>query len=127
VVYQEQLAKLRPSFDDCPKPCAQSAEEGRPADLPEICAACEVGVQWKYFREAVEFELEQRCRGEGRTFDSLLSDVLELSGINESVRGRGYPKNVDALTARCLEILRREDKRPRRIYLWELSQKRTKE
>jgi hypothetical protein len=123
VTYQGFLRKLDPRFDDCPEPCARSEED---KDLPDLCHECEVRRQWNFFQEDFETQISLRFREEKTewSFDSLFADVNRVRLIDAQVRGKGYPKNGDALLNRCLDILRSEEFRPRRIALWELDQKR---
>ena len=57
------------------------------------------------------------------SFGSLYDDVLHVMRVNRELRGKGYPAGCDVLTARCLDILRREQNRPDRIEAWEWKQK----
>lgn len=120
VTYQQQLRKLQPDFDDCPEPCQKDQK-----DLPEWCQGCEVKQQWEFFREGFERAIEKRFEGEacGWTFEQLYSDLRKVQKADRDVKGKGYPRGCDVLKARCLDILRSEEYRPRRIQNWELEQK----
>lgn len=123
---REALTALHPSFDDCPSPCARTADDERPRDLPDFCAECEVRTQLSFFREAAERELARRF-DEGACawgFDDLYADVTDAMTIDRRLGGEGYPSGASALLARCLDILRREQERPERIRAWEMAQRK---
>jgi hypothetical protein len=117
------LRQLEPRFDDCPEPCARSEDD---QDLPDFCNECEVRAQWNFFRQEFDEQIARRFAGEkiGWSFDSLYADVNRIRRVDASVRGKGYPRGCDVLTARCLDLWRSEEWRPSRIKLWELDQKK---
>jgi hypothetical protein len=123
---QEQLRKLHPSFDDCPAPCSKRYEEGeRETDLPDFCEGCEVRTQLGFYEESARAELERRFPdGCEWTFETLSADVRRVRKLDQSVRGRGYPKRCTELEAQLLDILRSEEQRPTRIFYWQLAQKK---
>jgi hypothetical protein len=125
VNYQQFLSDLTPDFDDCPAPCKFARDEGRTIDLPDLCEPCEVRIQFNFFTEAARAELALRFGDEPQawSFASLYDDVLYLMKLDRQLRGKGYPRGCGALRARALDVLRREQNRPRRIDLWELKQK----
>jgi hypothetical protein len=122
VNFQEFLAKLHPSLDDCPSPCALTIDDERPKDLADFCESCEVRAQFEFFEEAARRELSRRfAEGECEwSFAELYEDVLEALRL---ARRKGHPRGCDALTAKLIDICRREQRRPERIRSWELSQK----
>lgn len=122
---REFLAKLHPSFDDCPEPCARTFDDERPVDLPDYCAECEVRAQLQFFEESARRELRRRfSEGEcGWSFEELEADVLEAMRLARGLRRGAYPRGCDALTARVIDIIRREERRPKRARAWELQQK----
>jgi len=126
VNYHDQLRKLQPDFDDCPEPCAQKrAEADEIVYMPDFCATCEVRKQFDFFRDGLAAELKQHFAGVqlGWSLNSLVSDVTRVRRVDRELRGKGYPKHCDALTAECLDILRAEELRPLRIARWELDQR----
>lgn len=126
---QEQLRKLNPSFDDCPAPCAIRYEEGeQPTDLPDLCERCDVRAQIGFYEAHAREEIERRFpEGCEWSFQTLEADVTRVQRIDRQVRGKGYPRGCDELTARLLDIMRREEYRPLRIMRWESEQKRRSE
>lgn len=125
VTYLEHLRKLQPNFDDCPEPCAQAEERDETVYLPDYCATCEVRMQFSFFRAGLESDLRRHFAGEEIpwSFQSLVSDVNRVRRIDRELRGEGYLEQADALTVKCLDILRSEELRPLRIARWELDQK----
>lgn len=125
---QEQLRKLHPANDDCPSPCRFRYEERQqPTDLPDFCQQCEVRKQIEFYEEAFELEVARRFpEGIRWSFDSLSADVVRVKRIDKQLRGKGYPRGCDLLTAQLLDILRSEDYRPLRIMRWEADQKARK-
>lgn len=118
------LNDLEPGFDDCPAPCKFKEDEGETVDLPDFCSRCDVRRQLDYFRAGSESDLARRFKGSCVwSFNELYEDVRRLVKIDAALRGRGYPRGCDVLTATGLDILRREQMRPRRIELWQLKQK----
>ena len=83
-------------------------------------------IQLRFFEESARRELERRFEpGEcAWTFDELYADVTRAMALAHSVRRGTYPRGCDALTARVIDVVRREERRPERIRAWELSQKR---
>ena len=102
-----------------------SEDEGETIDLPDLCSRCEVRKQFNFFVDATNQDLARRFEGErlAWSFESLYDDALRLMKLDRRLKGRGYPRGCTALEARCLDILRREQNRPRRIELWELKQR----
>jgi hypothetical protein len=126
VVYQEQLQKLNPGFDDCPEPCFQQQDEGCTVDLSDLCETCEVRIQFRFFAEAARHELSLHFPGGCEwSFDSLYADVVKVMRIDGQLKGKGFPRDCDALTAAALRIWRSEEWRPMRIARWERAQKGT--
>lgn len=126
VSLQVFLGQLHPSYDDCPGPCALTIDDERPLDLPDYCAECDVRRQLDFFEEAARDELRRRFRpGECQwSFEGLSADVFEAMRRARGLRRGAYPRGCDALTARLLDVLRREQDRPRRVADWEWWQKR---
>jgi hypothetical protein len=81
--------------------------------------------QFGYFRDGLESDLRKHFDGEEIpwSFQSLVSDVNRVRRIDRELRGEGYPEQADALTVKCLDILRSEELRPLRIARWELDQR----
>jgi hypothetical protein len=126
VTYQEQLRKLNPGYDDCPSPCFQKQDIGESVDLPDLCETCDVRIQFRFFEGAAREEINRRFPGGCEwSFDSLYEDVMRVMRIDAGLKGKGYPRGCDALTAACLRIWRREEWRPLRIARWERAQKVT--
>ena len=79
----------------------------------------------RFFEESARAEIERRfpdgCEWD---FDHLSADVARVQRIDKRMKGKGYPRNCDELTATLLDILRAEEYRPTRIYYWELAQKK---
>lgn len=124
VVLQRFLNDLEPGFDDCPAPCKFAEDEGETVDLPDFCSRCDVRRQLGFFEKETRQELARRFKGESPawSFASLHDDALWLSKLDATLRGRGYPRGCDVLTAKSLDVLRREQMRPRRVELWTLKQ-----
>ncbi len=94
--------------------------------MPDFCSECDVRRQLEFFEASARGELERRFPdGCEWGFDALSADVARVQRIDRSVRGKGYPKNCDALTGRLLDILRGEEWRPVRIARWQADQKKT--
>jgi hypothetical protein len=108
-----------------PRQCKLARDAGETVDLLDLCEPCEVRIQFNYFTEAAQDELALRFPAEppAWSFASLYDDVVYLMKLDRVLRGRGYPRGCDVLTARCLDVLRREQNRPRRIELWEMKQR----
>lgn len=119
------LNDLEPGFDDCPAPCKFAEDEGETVDLPDFCSRCDVRVQLGFFERETKADLARRFNVEpcAWSFPELYEDVRRLVRLDAALRGRGYPRGCDVLTAVGLDILRRERMRPRRIELWQLKQK----
>ncbi|MCP9494063.1 MAG: hypothetical protein MSG64_06350 [Pyrinomonadaceae bacterium MAG19_C2-C3] len=116
------LARLHPDFDDCPSPCRQADEDNN-----DLCGDCEVRHQWRFFTEGYSRQMDIRF-GEEKSklkwsFQTLYSDLLTAHKANRSVDGEGYPAGCTMLAARCLDILRQEERRPERMKNWEDMQK----
>lgn len=125
MAHRQQLDKLEPGFDDCPSPCKFAEDEGRTVDLPDLCGACEVRTQFGFFREAVEQDIARRFPdGCAWSFELLYAEAARLTRVAARTGESSYPAGCDALTAACLDILRREEMRPQRIARWEAMQQR---
>ncbi len=114
--YHRQLKELHPQFDDCPLPCAVEDK-----DLPDLCAVCDVRKQWDFFRESFDEQMERRFKGEPPadwSFAGLFRDVIRVMNLDGGFPAGGYPDGCDALTARCLDIVRAERVRDDRIAAW---------
>jgi hypothetical protein len=122
---QECLSSLHPSFDDCPSPCALTADDERPQDLSDFCDRCEVRDQLAFFEQSARRELSRRFRkGECEwSFDQLHDEVLRVMSLARTARRGAYPRGIDVLTARLIDLVRKEGRRPERIRVWELSRK----
>jgi hypothetical protein len=124
VNYRQQLAKLSPGFDDCPAPCQRTIESETPDYLTDFCETCDVRFQWGFFKQSFEYEINRAFPdGCAWDFDLLFADVSYVMSENQQ-KPRGYPRNCDVKLARCLDIVRVEEFRPRRIHYWELQQKK---
>jgi hypothetical protein len=124
VTLQGLLPTLHPSYDDCPTPCALTAEDERPRDLPAYCGQCDVAKQLEFFESAARHELARRFE-EGEclwSFEQLERDVFEAMRLARLFDH--YPPDVEALTARAIDVVRREQGRPDRVRAWERAQKR---
>ncbi|MET0646972.1 MAG: hypothetical protein ABW208_10155 [Pyrinomonadaceae bacterium] len=118
------LAKLHPSFDDCPGPCARTADDERPHDLADFCAECDVRRQLDFFERGAKGELRRRFdEGELPDFDELFADVMHVQRLARSARRGRYPRGCSALEARLIDIWRKEERRPERIAAWERAQR----
>jgi hypothetical protein len=126
---QTQISKLNPGFWDCPEPCSSLYEDGEArCDLPDFCSSCEVRKQLEFFEGAARHEISRRFPdGCEFSFDRLSSDVARVQRIDKRMKGKGYPRNCDELTATLLDILRAEEYRPTRIHYWELAQKKPRD
>lgn len=126
ISYHQFLNKLNPSYDDCPSPCSLAQDRGETVDLPDFCKECEVAQQWKFFRESFDAKVAERFKEQRPewSFDSLYADAIHVMNVDHHLRGHGYPRGCDALLARCIDILRSERNRVRRIEYWELEQRR---
>ena len=116
VAYDQARWYLDPKFDDCPGDCPLTGEQ----DRTEWCEGCEHRPQWDMFAEDFENERLRRFEGEAIdwSFDNLYGRYLEIADENERVRGKGYPRGCDLVTARLLDIFRAEQRRPNRIRTW---------
>jgi hypothetical protein len=85
-----------------------------------------VRAQERFFRRSAAEELGRRFEpGECEwSFDRLYADVLRAMKLAGRARRGHYPRGADALTARVIDIVRRERRRPERIREWEREQKR---
>lgn len=98
---------------------------GETVDLSDLCETCDVRMQFKFFESAARHELNLHFSdGFEWSFDSLYNDVVRVMRVDSQMRGKGYPKGCDALTAQCLKIWRSEEWRPLRISRWERAQTR---
>jgi len=117
--YHEQLRRLRPDFDDCPEPCAETNR-----DVKDFCAGCEVAAQWREFKDGFHAEIKRRELGLGVwSFTTLYRDVIEVMSTNARTRRNTLPRGCSALQAACLGIVRNEIYRPLRVARWEQQQR----
>lgn len=124
VSLQGFLGKLHPSFDDCPAPCARTADDDRPRDLPDFCAECDVRRQLDFFEREARAELLRRFEAaEAPDFEDLFADVMHVSRLARRARRGHYPRGCSATEAACIDIWRKEERRPERIASWERAQK----
>jgi hypothetical protein len=126
VSLQGFLAKLHPSFDDCPGPCARTADDERPRDLPDFCAECDVRRQFDFFERSARAELRRRFDEHGGLpdFEELFADVMHVQRLARRARRGRHPRGCSALEAACIDTWRKEERRPERIAAWERAQKK---
>lgn len=81
--------------------------------------------QWRFFTEGFERQMGIRFgdeRPKEWTFQTLYTDLLRAHKAARTAED-GYPPGCTMLTARCIDILRSEERRPERIKNWEEWQK----
>lgn len=83
-------------------------------------------LQFEGFREDCIAELNERETDalQKWSFETLYRAVVIIMNRDQERRGKGYPRNCTAIEAACLDVVRGEIYRARRVELWELEQSR---
>lgn len=83
-------------------------------------------LQFEGFREDCLEELKERSEDalQEWSFVTLYRAVVVIMNRDQERRGKGYPQGCTAFEAACLDVVRGEIYRARRVELWELEQSR---